>query len=864
VAKPTNQGACRDSRSFHVSWLNMSNHTPFEDLDPKTLAKLGKKLDKMRNSDSYEYNEIAGEVTDEPEKLLWHLVREGLLLNQVKSMGIVSALTNALDFDEGVSCEDILKVLKRLPENMMNLDKDTCDWAYSPGVPSGVDALITHAYVLDSEALLRGRAELSPNLQLAIDFVHGRFGGSVDSESALTILRHMAVAHCEDGLDCNWDLKVSPTESVTLSDTDAVRSLALRFGNLSEWASTQRDWLRTHVRMFTEYVGIASRGVDGMRLLTLSDLVYLLAKADTNYNVALPILDAREDSPSSLLEAAQRLSESGVAAFRIDAEQAPAKSEQEDDEYGGDDDYGDDDYGDDDYDDYYDEEEDYDEDEDVEGEVNPADFRISELLTVVALNRAQRAEHPTPTTADALLNLAGVHTHEHEFIPRLRAALESMGQERCHEVVRRIAANEYFYSRALAIVDVYFDEALAVEVLDRCDAGPYKLDVEYLPYCKLALLPLLIDRVGRASTPERSQAYQEGLLLLLASASARGEQWPEARDKEIRLDALGVSSSRRRDPVIAMLAALPLERTEAILRANLSHCAKEPWRLVQCLRAGISESLLEELFAAVVAAKEAVEYGSFGDEGLRELGEDAVRPWRKALHNASVGERFSDELRRVMGPHADAIFSESDMQVESKMEEFARLVGESSGPTERIYILENDDAQPSAKTVARIGGTPLGIDAAPEFNGKPMTHIFTLDLAELPELADRFDGARALSLYLPDPDSAKHHNAGRLIAVQESDLEKSEGSVDDASSIVVKAFDVPSEIFRENVEGDQARIRGILYSRSAFVLGRPLWMQGGEPDATFVMQFDESFAHINLGDMGIMYLFENYIDWQCH
>lgn len=30
------------------------------------------------------------------------------------------------------------------------------------------------------------------------------------------------------------------------------------------------------------------------------------------------------------------------------------------------------------------------------------------------------------------------------------------------------------------------------------------------------------------------------------------------------------------------------------------------------------------------------------------------------------------------------------------------------------------------------------------------------------------------------------------------------------------------------------------------------------------MQFDEGFVDVNLGDMGVMYVFEDSAFWQCH
>ncbi len=46
--------------------------------------------------------------------------------------------------------------------------------------------------------------------------------------------------------------------------------------------------------------------------------------------------------------------------------------------------------------------------------------------------------------------------------------------------------------------------------------------------------------------------------------------------------------------------------------------------------------------------------------------------------------------------------------------------------------------------------------------------------------------------------------------------------------------------------------------------GEPLWLQGEEYGGEFLLQFDEGFANVNLGDCGIMFVFSDEQFWQCH
>lgn len=41
-------------------------------------------------------------------------------------------------------------------------------------------------------------------------------------------------------------------------------------------------------------------------------------------------------------------------------------------------------------------------------------------------------------------------------------------------------------------------------------------------------------------------------------------------------------------------------------------------------------------------------------------------------------------------------------------------------------------------------------------------------------------------------------------------------------------------------------------------------MQEEQHGGALIAQFDRSFVDINLGDMGVMYVFEDTAFWQCH
>ncbi len=88
-----------------------------------------------------------------------------------------------------------------------------------------------------------------------------------------------------------------------------------------------------------------------------------------------------------------------------------------------------------------------------------------------------------------------------------------------------------------------------------------------------------------------------------------------------------------------------------------------------------------------------------------------------------------------------------------------------------------------------------------------------------------------------------------------------------ARHVSAEHLEVASAAFAElddEQESPRRRLRGAIYGASARAGGSPLWLQGDEHDGDFLLQFDESFADVNLGDCGIMFVFTDTQFWQCH
>ncbi|MCB9566520.1 MAG: hypothetical protein H6710_04780 [Myxococcales bacterium] len=863
----------------------------YRDLTERKMTSLGAKLDKLVDPNGHKHWDALFKASDGiAAELLWHLVRCGLVAQAPQSAGLVRMLGEGVSYAKSVA--EIVGVLRNFPEDMGTMDRGRAREFHmlTPGVLQDVDAMIVAAYLMDRDALVAAQGELSTNMRLAIDMVRRRAGEAIDPASSRAIFDHLVRAHCTSyGLASNCDIPriVDGAEvECRLADDAAVKDLALLFGNEGAWAEGMAAWLRPRVAKFrAETDSLAKRAGDGLRLLPLSEVIYLFGDGWWNPGVLIEVIDGRGDRPAELLAAAATLRAEGTRPFKIDVAQLP-EDEGSSDNGGHDDDDDDDDERDDDGydeerddDEYFDDYEDDGEADPDEPEEDPLDAEadnervraLAEVLTVVAIDRLAAAGEALPAEIDDTFELDRVFESEPIYTLRLRRALAALGPARAHAIIRRIAAKDYYFGKAAAICDVCYEPAVVEHVLDKIDAGDYGIDAGLLGLCSPKVVPHAAAHAARQADPKRAGKYREGILYVLARAAAAGEGWDPALDPEISMaDIYFAYGGSKVTPVLEMLRALPLPRYQAILEANLERCADEPWRLVRCLRADLPEAALETVFKALVARPKEVSGGKLGDD-LRALGGVIVDPLRRAIGDTQLPGTFMRELERAMDNAAYKALSEAlDRPVETPREELRRLAAEQPGPKVRIYLLRRAERAPAEGEVGRAGGAAIGAPASaiPARRGEAMTHVLTLDLAAMPELAARHPGVRALALFLPDPEYGEHHEDGVLMPIPSEALAEAAAAPadEDAAAILVEGFDVPAVIFGGSCEGDLKRIRGLVYQASGYCLGGPLWLQDGDPglDPSFVGQFDESLAYINLGDMGVMYLFEGWITWQCH
>lgn len=150
----------------------------------------------------------------------------------------------------------------------------------------------------------------------------------------------------------------------------------------------------------------------------------------------------------------------------------------------------------------------------------------------------------------------------------------------------------------------------------------------------------------------------------------------------------------------------------------------------------------------------------------------------------------------------------------------------------RVYALNRREGVPG---LSRVEGPGPEVDRAAHGVPRGAIHALTLDLAEIPELARRFEGARLFSVFVPDPAAGRWNGwvvASPLVG-EAPDL----GGTP-ASPLELTPIDVRASAFAPARDEDDDEVLDLLHAQHGWVMGRPRWLTGpAAPDARFVMQF---------------------------
>lgn len=499
----------------------------------------------------------------------------------------------------------------------------------------------------------------------------------------------------------------------------------------------------------------------------------------------------------------------------------------------------------------------------------------------------------------------------------VRAVLALFPKPTARRLIEQTLTQEYPNDHALPFLDEHLDDEMWALVQAYVEKQLERNDLVLSQWLLMGrgfgrmegMETALLERLETSAEATEGQVrdlFRWCGLHVLAGMARRGQRWDSRWDGF--LDFHLVSHKDDYDYVHYVqptlreaLAGLPPERAESVWRASLRPDARFAARPFGAIDVVFSPAVAEEaarFLAAHHAAFKMPYHNTVGD-GLRGLGERArllvealarheglsgtVVGWLKGALNADQVDAWIAAAQPAGGS--------APLTEEAPHEKLARLSQAyfeaygASRARETIYLLTRQDEAPAG--LSKVGGLPVGVTRKswPKRRGKtPMTHLWTLDLAELPKLRARLgDGsARLLQLFVEDPDDneaySPYNEQTRVVLVGEEALEAGEPEGDwvdeleaqEARGVAIHEVEVPSGAFSVGYddEGDEAvalrDIRSAIYRTSCRALGEPLWLQGEEEGGGFLLQFDEGFADVNLGDCGVMYVFDDTAFWQCH
>ena len=213
------------------------------------------------------------------------------------------------------------------------------------------------------------------------------------------------------------------------------------------------------------------------------------------------------------------------------------------------------------------------------------------------------------------------------------------------------------------------------------------------------------------------------------------------------------------------------------------------------------------------------------------------------------------------------------IQEDTPFAHLQRLAAPLGGPTTPITVLARlDPSDARDPGVSRVGGPGFELgDRRPRCVGAPMTHVLTLATDEIPALRAAFPDAAAVALYVADPGFnqaySPYNDEASVVALSQDDIARGPAQPTpkdlDPCPVQATTFALPTAAF----DGDGAaapELRKAIQKLPARAGGAPLWIQGEEAGGRFLLQFDERFAPMNLGDAGVMYVFDDTAYWQCH
>lgn len=492
----------------------------------------------------------------------------------------------------------------------------------------------------------------------------------------------------------------------------------------------------------------------------------------------------------------------------------------------------------------------------------------------------------------------------------LRDALRALSPERARGVVERTLSLEDRWRDAAQYLWLVDDPSVWSQFFDRRIAEGYMSAADWYGLGDLGarMVPLLVASMDRL--PDESWRANCGLTILVALCRAVVDDgdFPEEFDRLVDFDGPWEDYDwPHYTPFVErVLWKLPTARAERILRTSLESASRRAFaRAFGLVGTAPTKPVLDSAFTGLLRHAldlnpAQLDYVSTGLAAVENAAE-----WVRWLRRSGGGANLVDVFKKALGADAyqrlDEELVASGCPAVENMDEIDQLRRHAAtlGGTERIYLLRRHDGDESTASdnYNVIGGLAPGIDASrwPVSEGEPMTHLFTLDRATMPELPLPGTGEfRTVSVFCLRPDYNEAYVPDNdwtaLVYSTENQLGSTGEPPEDVDqlprwSFEAVAVDVPPAVWKREkdpyddpYEGEDyddedeetepspevQELRRMIYNMPGRVLGEPIWLQYPSGGDEFLMQFDGGFCPMNLGDCGVMYVFDDTAFWQCH
>lgn len=380
-------------------------------------------------------------------------------------------------------------------------------------------------------------------------------------------------------------------------------------------------------------------------------------------------------------------------------------------------------------------------------------------------------------------------------------------------------------------------------------------------------LPTLLD-VMKTLPAERAARVRHGFVFALAAATAEGQSPPEDLDLEVLVAAFDGRPMEREPYAGALQAAaerivnaMPLARRTDLLNAAYTTA---PMSVVAMLHSIADDDELTTLLGTAVIDGMVTSWllGGLGSRAVPALLAYGGRSKRAAW--------VREEAERALSPSAFAqvahVFVDGERWRAIEKDVAAAIALDPRAPRIRVYLLEEASAVTPARagSLSRVGGRPAGLPAArvpKDDDGEPLVHILTIDVADAPELRERYPEAAAIALFTPAPREGGRAEESEIVALPRA----KGGKAGTGRALAVFGIDVPRAVFDDPAALDPAlrAVRDRIQHAAGHLFGRPFWLQekpfDGDDGDGFAMQIDDGLSDdLNLGD-GSLYVYDSAV-----